>query len=517
MNRSIKIARVQDAALTGLTVRTPLGGAGNFFKKTGLGQRKICFFGFFLLLAFVFFALPLKAQGDANSYNFPSKKIAKLIANKAIEKGKTKIAVLTYQSMEKTVSTLGEIISEQIIVELVNNSSLNVVERAQVDKLLKELQFNQTGVMDAATAKKIGNGLGADVLVVGSFSMVNDSEIILFTKLVDTETFQVLGAIQESAKKNNAQAKKDTAGDKLINRRILILDFVNTRNTDEYAYLEKSIPDSFLDPLDRTKSFELLPRSIWHKYVMEARFAKEDAYKEQSAIEAGKLAGADVVIMGSFTALKDKMQIFANAIELSSGRVMVSRNASAPLSNNMFDAITKLSREMSEQMKEKLPPLPQRIIMVEREKYIADPGRGVITKEGMIWRNLVMPGWGQLYAHEWRGWVYTGLWGTGLGLFTVFLTDYFQKEQAYLTATDLLQTKYDAYAASGRLVGYSIIGIGSVYLVSILDSVIFGRNMDQVTQSIHARSDRIYAFVAPEWNIPGEGGIYAQIGYQKKF
>jgi len=169
-----------------------------------------------------------------------------------------------------------------------------------------------------------------------------------------------------SVPNNQETGKSET----LVNRRVIILEFVNAKNSADYKYLEESIPDSFADPLSRTKSFELLDGSFWRKLLDAKIYSKEDAWRETSAIEAGKLAGADVVIIGKFVAFVDHMEIFCKAIELSSSRVMVSRNKSAPLDNNMFDAVKKLTEEISIEMKEKLPPLPQRIITQERIKYV---------------------------------------------------------------------------------------------------------------------------------------------------
>ncbi|MDH4263797.1 MAG: CsgG/HfaB family protein [Spirochaetia bacterium] len=277
-------------------------------------------------------------------------------------------------------------------------------------------------------------------------------------------------------------ATGSTADEKLVNRKVLILDFVNSKNSPDYMYLENSIPDAFLDPLDRTKSFELLSRSIWQKMLNENKFKKEDAYREEAAIDAGKFAGADVVIIGSFAALTDKMQIFAKAIELSSGRVMVSRNASAPLDNNMFDTINKLTVEMSAQMKEKLPPLPQKIITIEREKYIT------ITKEeqkssleeptygGMIWRTAVAPGWGHIYANQWRGWVYMPLWVASAGTFVFGIIDTGAKEAAYKSATSGLESKYASYNNARKLRNFSLLAVLGVYAVSIGDILITGNH-----------------------------------------
>ena len=168
----------------------------------------------------------------------------------------------------------------------------------------------------------------------------------------------------------NLSAQDAARGDQLINRRVLILDFINVSNASEYSYLEGSIPETFLDPLSRTKSFELLLRTTWAKYVMQQRFNREDAYKEETAIEVGKLAGADVVVIGQFVAATDHVQFFAKAIEVSSGRVMVAHNSAAPLDNDLFNAIENMANQLSTEMKNKMPPLPQKVIIEQRIKYV---------------------------------------------------------------------------------------------------------------------------------------------------
>ncbi|MDH4200645.1 MAG: CsgG/HfaB family protein [Spirochaetia bacterium] len=259
--------------------------------------------------------------------------------------------------------------------------------------------------------------------------------------------------------------------EKLINRKVLILNFVNTRNSTDYAYLENSIPDSFLDPLDRTKSFEMLPRSIWEKLVADSKFKKEDAYKEDAAIEAGKFSGADVVIIGSFAALTDKVQIFAKAIELSSGRVMVSRTSSAPLDNTMFDSINKLTTEMTSQMKEKLPPLPQKTITVEREKYVTKMN---VTYGGMVWRTLLVPGLGHVYANQWRGWVYMPLWAGTAGAFVYGVINESIQKSAYVNASSGLEAKYTAYDNARLMRNFSLLAVLGVYAVTMGDILITG-------------------------------------------
>jgi len=150
-------------------------------------------------------------------------------------------------------------------------------------------------------------------------------------------------------------------------------------------YLESSIPESFLDPLDRTKAFEILKRSIWAKFVKDGKFKPEDAFSEDTAIEAGKLAEADVVLIGSFAPQKDNMVIFAKAVDMETGRIIITRNKSMPLDNSMFSAIQKLADEMSYDMTQKLAPLARKNAK-KSEQQIQEETMSV------LWRNAVLPG-----------------------------------------------------------------------------------------------------------------------------
>jgi TolB-like protein len=138
---------------------------------------------------------------SASIFDPPYKKLSDSIIKTVKENNKNIIAVLAFHSLDEEDTKEGELISEEIIYELIKNGSIHVIERQQIENLMDELQFNQTGAIDAATAKKIGNGLGADILVIGNFTIINEREIKVYSKVVDTETFKVLGAQQEVVKR----------------------------------------------------------------------------------------------------------------------------------------------------------------------------------------------------------------------------------------------------------------------------------------------------------------------------
>lgn len=90
---------------------------------------------------------------------------------KVIIKGeKIKVAVIEFQSLneEAQKDNLGKIVSEILTTSFVNSESFKIIEREQLQKVTKEFELGQTGIIDTSSAKQIGKILGADAIVTGS-------------------------------------------------------------------------------------------------------------------------------------------------------------------------------------------------------------------------------------------------------------------------------------------------------------------------------------------------------------
>lgn len=300
-----------------------------------------------------------------------------------------------------------------------------------------------------------------------------------------------------------AEAKKP----QLVKRRVVILDFVNTQKAADFTYLEDTIPDSFLEPLDKTRNFELLPRSEWKKLIESGGFKKEDAAREDTATKAGKKLEADVVVIGSYATLNDHMQIFAKAVEIPSGRIILTRTKSVPLDSYMFDSISKLAEEMSFIMKDKLPPMEQKVIT----HVIRDT---TITFSGMMWRNALLPGLGHTYAGQKRGWAYMGFWGASVGAMTYFFIDYGVKLKEYQNAANGLEAKYAAANFSSKMRGYTLVALIAVYAVNLTDTLLSGRSYEKISQS--ERHASFLVLTVPE-AVDKQTGLYTGVQWQFKF
>ena len=73
---------------------------------------------------------------------------------------------------------------------LVNDGIVTVVDRASLDKVRQELNFNLSGEVSDQSAQSIGKMLGAQAIVTGNLSIIGDLRRVMF-KVIITETAAV--------------------------------------------------------------------------------------------------------------------------------------------------------------------------------------------------------------------------------------------------------------------------------------------------------------------------------------
>jgi len=105
------------------------------------------------------------------------------------------------------------IIAELFRTEMVKNGTFDVVEKANMEKILAEQAFQQTGCTSQECAVKLGKVLNVRYLVVGSFGKLMDS-YILNIRVVEVQTAKVVYSDSSNGKDVAAiqSAVRDTAG-----------------------------------------------------------------------------------------------------------------------------------------------------------------------------------------------------------------------------------------------------------------------------------------------------------------
>jgi TolB-like protein len=89
------------------------------------------------------------------------------------------------------------VISEQLRVELMKSPRIRLIERSQMQEILKEQGFQQSGCTNDACAVEVGQLLGVQNMVIGSVGMAG-SYTVLSVRVIDVGTGMVV--VNESVK-----------------------------------------------------------------------------------------------------------------------------------------------------------------------------------------------------------------------------------------------------------------------------------------------------------------------------
>ena len=153
-------------------------------------MKKI-FFALFIMLLIGGCASVVKANPDEVSLNTAIRQAASRMETR-LDAG-TKIALINFTSPSQAFS---DYVLDELSSVLVNNGHLIVVDRANLDKIRQELGFNVSGEVSDQSMQEIGQMLGAQALVTGSLTSIEDLRRVMF-KVIMTETAAV--AVQHPA------------------------------------------------------------------------------------------------------------------------------------------------------------------------------------------------------------------------------------------------------------------------------------------------------------------------------
>ncbi|WP_200389313.1 FlgO family outer membrane protein [Thiocapsa imhoffii] len=109
-------------------------------------------------------------------------------------------------TIEDKVSGLGLGIQENLITALLSKG-ITVVERSQLEQVLEEQQLGLSGLVNLASAKKLGELLGADTMIVGSLRDLGEA-VEINARLVSMESGTGFSAAQARISKTAVVAQQ---------------------------------------------------------------------------------------------------------------------------------------------------------------------------------------------------------------------------------------------------------------------------------------------------------------------
>ncbi len=182
-------------------------------------------------------------------------------------------AVLPFDSRGRQAEgSDGKSIAELVSISLMENGVADMVERAELDKALDELNLSATGMTDKDAQVQLGKLIGAKILITGS-AFRNGEQNFLTAKIIGTETSRVLACkvsgtqsyldmVPELAEKISAMLEKNA--EKLLPKiptQAGVLDTLkaSVKGKDRKIYIKvtENINASVPDPAAETSLKEL--------------------------------------------------------------------------------------------------------------------------------------------------------------------------------------------------------------------------------------------------------------------
>jgi hypothetical protein len=102
------------------------------------------------------------------------------------------LAVFDFEARDVGAGDAGRNVAALLNASLSAEASLVTVERAELDKILGEQALSLSGTVSTESAVKVGNLVGAKILVTGRIFKV-DADTILVAKIISAETSRVYG------------------------------------------------------------------------------------------------------------------------------------------------------------------------------------------------------------------------------------------------------------------------------------------------------------------------------------
>lgn len=145
-------------------------------------------------------ALILLCIGTTRAYTQEAeiRSVAEYLSHSLSAGPRRTIAVVDFNDLQNNVTPLGRFMAEELESALANSGAgLDLVDRTRLQLLLQENKLASTGIIDPATARKLGKIAGVQVLITGTITPLENT-VRLSLKAIDSEDARVLAATSKN-------------------------------------------------------------------------------------------------------------------------------------------------------------------------------------------------------------------------------------------------------------------------------------------------------------------------------
>ncbi len=164
---------------------------------------------------------------------------------------------------------------------------------------------------------------------------------------------------------------------------IAVTAFVNNSNNTSFAWVEEAFGDMLATDLALSNSIRVISRRDIKSILNEHKLIMSGLVDEAESVKVGSLAGADLLLRGSFTIIDREIRVDAKIYDVSSGTAKLAVSQSGSISE-LFKIEKKLALSLLSELKITLPENIKFEMMQYESKNIAAIERnylGVIAND----------------------------------------------------------------------------------------------------------------------------------------
>ena len=152
---------------------------------------------------------------------------------------------------------------------------------------------------------------------------------------------------------------------------VAILDFESIGSEE---FLGKAVAEIIRTELVGTKKFRVVERAQIKKALSEQKLQMTGAINDESAVQIGKLLGADLIIVGSVVKIGTSYTINSRLIDVQTGEAQLGRN----VTGNDLNLLTDMSRTLIENLFGTKPIV--QVPIVPPVQVEPEPGKIIVAK-----------------------------------------------------------------------------------------------------------------------------------------
>ncbi len=152
------------------------------------------------------------------------------------------------------------------------------------------------------------------------------------------------------------------------------------RSNDDAKDLTDSVTEKLIIQLVNLRRFRVIERSALDKIMEEQKLGLSGFVDEETAIKVGKLAGADVIILGSINMQLGFVKVSARGIDTETSVLIVAKEADS--GNTNIETIENLVEQVAIDIYNDLPLVEGIVMEVEEDQIILSIGSNVGVRKG---------------------------------------------------------------------------------------------------------------------------------------